>query len=164
MASAFIRSHASTASLAQPSAGSDTATTSVGAMAATSAPGTASRQYPDPPRSTAVDVSRAAPVMPGDPATTSTAASYLCASRRRRGSRLDTSAGSTTWMRADETSSPMSSTSTAPALAENKSDGFIAANVTVTSACTSSPDGTSTASTSASPGSGGAYVPRKPVP
>ena len=112
--------------------------------------------------------------MPADPATTSTADAYLCASHARSGNR--TSAGSTNHADESDTSSPMSTTDTTPTRegSANNRPGFNAANVTVASATTddvavpvsgSRPDGTSTASTSAPSGTaGGSYEPRKPVP
>ena len=72
--------------------------------------------------------------MPADPATTHTADFHLCVSGGRSGSQAATSAASTRWMRAPETSRPMSATVTRPARClpgERRRPGLSAANVTV---------------------------------
>ena len=73
---------ASTASAKSP-AGTARATASDTGNEAGGAPGTHQRTMPAPARSAPFDEKRAAPIMPGDPATTTTPTSTCCVSRAR---------------------------------------------------------------------------------
>ena len=77
--------------------GSTRPTTSRGGVG-TARPGTPRRTMPAPARIAARAQRWAAPVMPGDPATTHTALRHLCASGARAGSHACTSAASTRWI------------------------------------------------------------------
>ena len=141
------------------------------------APGLDSDTRLPPARAAAVEHSTAAPGISALPATTFTAERHLCASDGRRGHHRATSAASTTCRVAPDTSSPMSTTRTSPARSAplpRSRPGLSAWNVTVRVAritpspaapvSASTPLGTSTASTGASPGSGAVHSPWKPVP
>ena len=120
----------------------------------------------------------AAPVIPGEPATISTAELHLWSFRRRAGSNSATSASSISWSSAWPTGRPMSATETRPASSTPSPwsrPGLRAAKVTVRSAGSgvpaaspvspSTPDGMSTASTGVPAAKDGArYSPRNPVP
>ena len=116
--------------------------------------------------------SAAAPSMPGEPATTATAVAHLCVSRARRG----TQGGHVGVLHQGDapvpsTGTPMSATTTSPASRRPSPwsrPGFSAAKVTVRSAAIgcpeaapvspSTPEGMSTASTSAPAGTAGRVV------
>ena len=120
----------------------------------------------------------AAPVMPGEPATTRTAEFHLWAVRFRAGSSSSMSPSVIAPTRAPSTGRPMSTTVTGPANAGPSAwtrPGFRAAKVTVavagngapeaTPESPSMPDGMSTASTGVPDATvGDRYSPRKPVP
>ncbi len=177
MTRAPARSSCSSTTVSHPAAGTATPTASVGRPGSWSTPGDATRTIPAPARCAARAARWAAPVIPREPAATTTAARHLWASAWRGGTHAATSARSTTPARARDTSRPMSASTTSPASARpgwNTSPGLSAANVTVRTASTappgaapvspSTPLGMSTASTGAPAGSGGRYSPWKPVP
>ena len=77
--------------------GSERLTTSVGSPGSGAAPGLESRTYPAPARIAAAVARRAAPVMPGEPATMATAACHLCESTARGSSHCHASSSVTRW-------------------------------------------------------------------
>ena len=132
---------------------------------------------PAPARWAAAAARWPAPVIPADPAITSTLADHLWAVVGRGGSHPATSAASTRPALAVPTSRPMSATTTVPARerpGSSTSPGFSAAKVTVRTAGSarprsspvvpSMPLGMSTASTGPPDTSGAWCSPRKPVP
>ena len=175
MISARNRCRSVSTGCAQSKPGTRLCTISTGVTG--SMPGDDNVTIPLPARWAAPVQRWAAPVIPGEPATTRTARDHLWAVGGRGRHHACTSLASTRWARAPLVSRPMSATSTSPVRPRpepSNSPGLSAANVTVRSAARvrprrspvspSTPLGRSTASTGAAPTCGASHVPLKPVP
>ena len=172
-----LRSSLSTAS-AKAVAGTDRATASEAGSSSGEAPGTHQRTMPAPARWAALVENRAAPNMPGEPATTRHAERHLLVSGSRAGSQAPMSASSTNHNLPGATAMPIGAISTRPdkrGPSPINSPGLSAAIVTVSVALTapaqarpvsaSRPEGTSIASRGVPAGTAGArYSPLNPVP